>query len=69
MVEQRPWLRYPPPIANVVGINEVPPIDYKASDLSHANLFLDHAKGCDCSTCLLVAKLRRLIRDRDRSRP
>lgn len=34
-------------------------------DWRHANALLDHAAGCRCSTCRLVADLRRAIRDQE----
>lgn len=35
----------------------------KPKDYRHANALLEHLAGCRCSTCKLVADLRRMIRD------
>lgn len=61
MFDRRPWVR-------AAYADEKCPTTatpQEASDLTHANGFLNHARGCDCSTCLLVARLRRLIIERD----
>lgn len=62
MSELRPWVRAKcAATIPASATDDIAPVG--ASDLSHANAFLDHVRGCDCSTCLLVARLRRAIRD------
>ena len=37
----------------------------KRRDWAHANALLSHVPGCRCSTCRLVADLRRILRDKE----
>lgn len=37
----------------------------RARDWSHASALVGHLAGCRCSTCRLVADLRRVIRDQE----
>lgn len=36
-----------------------------AADWRHASRLLDHPTGCRCSTCRLIADMRRVIRDQE----